>query len=77
MLSVKTKNFTDFLIQILYIITISLLTKSAKIIQILANLRGRHHHPVTQIIGGNALNAFLQQFSQITVISWHTTDDSL
>ena len=50
-LSIETKDFSNLLIQILHIITVSLLTKTTKIIQILTDLRSSYFHSHTQLIG--------------------------
>ena len=51
MLSVNSQNFSNFRIKIFNIIAVALLTKSSKIIQILANLRCSYFHSNTQLIG--------------------------
>ncbi len=57
---IHSQYLSDLIIQILYIITVSLLPKSPEIIQILPNLRGCHLHLVAQLSGRNTLNAIIQ-----------------
>ena len=47
MLAVNTEDLRDLSIQIFYVIAVSLLAKSAKIIQILPDLGSGYFHPGT------------------------------
>ena len=48
MSTVNTKNFSYLIIKILYIISVSLLAKPSKIVQILSYLRCGNLHPCTE-----------------------------
>ena len=48
MSTVNTKNFTYLIIKILYIISVSLLPKPSKVVQILSYLRCGNLHPCTE-----------------------------
>ena len=69
MLLVHTQNLADLIIQEFHIISISLLSKSAKIVQILPDLRCRHLHFRAQLTGRNALDSIIQHLAKISVIS--------
>ncbi len=63
--------------QIFDIISIPLLAKTTKIVQILADLGRSDIHSAAQIIGGNALYPCVQQFPKVAVITRHSPDNSL
>ena len=67
-LVVQTQNFPDSFFQIGYMIAVSLLTKTAEAVDILANLRRRKVHPLAQLLGRNAHYARLLQLAQMAVI---------
>ena len=60
MISVQSQNLTNLCIQIFDIITLSLLSESAEIIQILTNLGSGDFHALAQVVGGNALYTVFQ-----------------
>ena len=73
---IQTQNLADLFIEIFYIVTISLLAKSAEIIQILTNLRSCHMHPSAELIRRNPLHSCFHQLIQIPVIPGQPLDNS-
>ena len=50
MCGIESKYLSDLLIEILDIVSIALLAKASKVVQILTDLRGGHIHAAAQII---------------------------
>ena len=74
-LFINSKNPSDFIKQVVHVVSVSLLSKSAKIIQILANLRSRYFHFGTEFAGRNPFDSLLFQFSKVSVITRQTFDN--
>ena len=74
---VNSQDPADLLIEEFYVIPISLLSKSAKVIEILSNLRCGYLHHITQFLRRNPLYSSVLQFSQEAVITWESADHRL
>ena len=64
----------DLSLQLLHIVSVSLLAELAEAAEILADLRGGDVHFLSQRMGGDPDNAPVVQFVQLAVISWQTPD---
>ena len=65
---VQSEDLADLRVQMLYIISVSLLSESSEIVQILPDLRCRHMHLLAQVAGRDPLYACIEQFPQKPVI---------
>ena len=72
---VQSQDIADFLIQIVDAVTIALLSETAKIIQILSDLRSRISDQIAQILGRNLFDSFFLQLAQISPVSRQSFDD--
>ena len=70
--AVKSQYLADFKPQLMYIIPITLLSKTAKAVHILTNLRRGKAHLLAQILRRYALHALHLKPLQIPVIAWQT-----
>jgi hypothetical protein len=60
MLDIQTQDLAYLVVEVLYIVTIALLPKAPKIIQILPYLGSRYFHPIAEFLRGNPHNIVLK-----------------
>ena len=73
---IQPQDLTDLCIKIFYIITVSLLSKSPEIIQILTYLRRCNTHFFTKIIGRDSLYIVFQKFTKVSIVTWQSLNHS-
>ncbi len=66
---IKPQDFTYFIMEKCYIITVALLTESAEAVEILPYLRGGKAHQFGKLLRGDSADAFFEQFTQKTIIT--------
>ena len=73
---IQPQDLTDLCIKIFYVITVSLLSKSPEIIQILTYLRRCNTHFFTKIIGRDSLYIVFQKFTKVSIVTWQSLNHS-
>ena len=73
---IQPQDLTNLCIKIFYIITVSLLSKSPEIIQILTYLRRCNTHFFTKIIGRDSLYIVFQKFTKVSIVTWQSLNHS-